>query len=127
MPDERWVTWRAPHGRLLLVSSEGRFADHRGFVTPTIHPKGYAVVSTSRGVKIRVAYWAHRAVWEAFFGPIPHGWDIHHLNGNRTDNCIANMCVLEHGEHCSWTLVPGCGVRICARDEGGRLVAKSVS
>ena len=36
----------------------------------------------------------HRLVWEAAHGPIPSGFQIHHVNGVRTDNRLENLeCV----------------------------------
>jgi len=33
----------------------------------------------------------HRLVMETFVGPRPHGKDIHHINGDRQDNRLANL------------------------------------
>ena len=33
----------------------------------------------------------HRAVWEYFHGPIPKGYHIHHMDGNRANNNIENL------------------------------------
>lgn len=33
----------------------------------------------------------HRAVWEAFRGPIPEGLQINHINGQKTDNRLENL------------------------------------
>ncbi|KKN82002.1 hypothetical protein LCGC14_0312690 [marine sediment metagenome] len=35
--------------------------------------------------------WIHRAVLEAFVGPCPEGQETRHLNGDPTDNCVANL------------------------------------
>lgn len=36
----------------------------------------------------------HRIVWEAAHGPIPPGFQIHHINHDRTDNRLDNLeCV----------------------------------
>ena len=43
--------------------------------------------------------YVHRACWEAHHGPTPHGHDLHHINSNRTDNCIENLECLPHSEH----------------------------
>ncbi|MDE2095631.1 MAG: HNH endonuclease [Patescibacteria group bacterium] len=34
----------------------------------------------------------HRLVLEAFIGPCPPGMECRHLNGNRSDNRLENLC-----------------------------------
>lgn len=41
----------------------------------------------------------HRMVWEFHNGPIPTGYDIHHINGDRADNDIDNLQMLTEQEH----------------------------
>lgn len=41
----------------------------------------------------------HVLVWTENNGPIPKGYDIHHKNGNRFDNDIANLELVPHAEH----------------------------
>ena len=41
----------------------------------------------------------HRDVWEYHNGEIPDGFDIHHKNGDRTDNRIENLEMIEKSEH----------------------------
>ncbi len=66
------------------------------FGNPTCRPckptwsKGYArFVLSINGTKRTFS--AHRAVWEAFCGPIPQGMQINHRNGNKADNSISNL------------------------------------
>lgn len=33
----------------------------------------------------------HRAVWEYYNGPIPKGYHVHHVDGNRHNNAIENL------------------------------------
>lgn len=41
----------------------------------------------------------HRDVWEHYKGKIPEGWDIHHINEEKTDNRIENLECLTKAEH----------------------------
>lgn len=41
----------------------------------------------------------HRAVWEFHNGKIPDGCDIHHMDGNRANNDISNLQMLQGEEH----------------------------
>ena len=42
----------------------------------------------------------HKLIFEDFYGmEIPEGYDIHHKNGNRQDNCILNLQLVPHSEH----------------------------
>lgn len=51
---------------------------------------------------VRIAgHYAHRAIWEAVFGPIPAGMEINHINGNRADNRLHNLEVVTRRENIS--------------------------
>lgn len=41
----------------------------------------------------------HRAKWEFYRGPIPENFDIHHVDGNGANNSMANLEMVERGEH----------------------------
>ena len=41
----------------------------------------------------------HRAMWEAFVGPIPEGMEINHKNLDRADNRLDNLELLTHREN----------------------------
>jgi len=43
----------------------------------------------------------HRMIWESQNGPIPKGFDIHHIDGNKLNNCIENLECIPHSEHLS--------------------------
>ena len=48
----------------------------------------------------------NRAVWAAWnpygYDTIPKGYQIHHLNGIKSDNCIDNLVCLSQSEHSNW-------------------------
>lgn len=42
----------------------------------------------------------HRLIWEDFYNTeVPKGYDIHHKNEDKLDNCILNLQLIRHGEH----------------------------
>lgn len=41
----------------------------------------------------------HRFVWEHHHGPIPKGFVVHHINGDKLDNEIENLELLSAGDH----------------------------
>lgn len=43
----------------------------------------------------------HRAVWEYHNGAIPAGYHVHHKDGDRSNNDISNLALLEGSEHLS--------------------------
>jgi predicted DNA-binding protein YlxM (UPF0122 family) len=43
----------------------------------------------------------HRYIWEKYNGPIPKGYDIHHIDHNRENNDITNLAIFTKSEHAS--------------------------
>lgn len=41
----------------------------------------------------------HSYVWEKHNGKIPHGYSVHHIDGNPANNCIDNLTLLHCSEH----------------------------
>lgn len=41
----------------------------------------------------------HRDVWEHHNGPIPAGYDIHHKDGDKANNRIGNLELIDKAEH----------------------------
>lgn len=41
----------------------------------------------------------HRKVWEQHNGPIPEGYDVHHIDGDRSHNNIENLQLMQRTEH----------------------------
>lgn len=73
---------------------EWRNGVRKDLVAGTLTKSGYLSVG-SRGVK---AY-AHRIVWFMHHGEIPKGYDIDHINHDRTDNRIENLRIVSRSEN----------------------------
>ena len=41
----------------------------------------------------------HRDVWEYHHGPIPPGWDVHHIDEDKSNNDIDNLECLPKADH----------------------------
>jgi HNH endonuclease len=52
-----------------------------------------------RSTTSREALYAHRWVWMLMYGEIPKGMVIHHLDGNRANNEITNLQMLDRSTH----------------------------
>lgn len=61
---------------------------------------GYLRVDLSlNGVKHMVS--PHRVMYRAFVGPIPGGWVVHHVDGDKLNNTLDNLKTMRFGEHTS--------------------------
>jgi hypothetical protein len=120
-----WVSRRGAETHTLTIASGQRvrctpdhkiFIDGRGWVEARDVRVGDRVVHLVRnrrgaaysGVKLtseppRTARMEHRLVWEAVNGPIPDGWDIHHIDGDTYNNDIDNLECLTHAAHAQLT------------------------
>lgn len=41
----------------------------------------------------------HRHVWEEANGPIPEGWEVHHVDGDRFNNELSNLVAMSPEDH----------------------------
>ena len=41
----------------------------------------------------------HREVWEHHNGKVPSGYHVHHKDGDRSNNCIENLALMEGHDH----------------------------
>ena len=63
----------------------------------SLHSEGYLRI---RFINKKYYYvFAHRLVWQYFFGDIPEGLEINHKNGIKTDNRPKNLEMITHKEN----------------------------
>lgn len=74
---------------------------NRGYLQSYILKNGYPTVKLlHKDGKYKTVY-VHRVVYEVFNGPIPNGYEIDHINGNRADCSLTNLRLCTHQENCS--------------------------
>ena len=61
-----------------------------------VTPKGYRRVYDPRQRRLRME---HVLVWESFNGPIPPGYQIHHLDDDRLNNRPENLACISATAH----------------------------
>jgi hypothetical protein len=89
--------WREVEGWPYEVSDQGRVRRTLGvkgtraghILTPNVGDR-YPVVALSKGGKPK-RFRVHVLVAAAFLGPRPAGFDVNHINGDKTDNRAANL------------------------------------
>ncbi len=68
---------------------------------------GYLTIGARIPGKEFLKFMVHRAVWEAFNGPIPAGLWVNHKNNIRTDNRLANLELLTPQENVIYGIKQG--------------------
>ena len=54
---------------------------------------GYWISTTSPRIR------AHVWVWKYHHTSIPKGWHVHHKDGNKSNNCLSNLTILNVSDH----------------------------
>lgn len=80
------------HGKTWVGNSAARPIKTRA---GSDHYVRFSPCKNGRYAKVAV----HRAMWEAFVGPIPDGMEINHKNLDRADNRLENLELLTHREN----------------------------
>lgn len=101
MQEERWEIILG-FGELYEVSTCGRIRNRQtGKEKATItNQYGHHKVQLHDHGKGKMRY-IHRLVYEAFVGQIPRGYDVHHIDGNPTNNSPHNLELIAHTNHVS--------------------------
>ena len=67
----------------------------------------YIITSRKKGYSHK---FLHKLIWEDWYGkPVPDGYVIHHLNGDKTDNRIQNLQCVERSKHIAFHNKSRCG------------------
>lgn len=95
--------WREVPGWPYEASSAGELRSSRTgrILRPVMTAKGYQCC-TFQVDKVRRNVRIHRAIVEAWIGPIPKGYEVNHIDGNKVNNAPSNLEIvtsLENNRH----------------------------
>lgn len=86
-----------------LISNKGRLkhctSRYGVRVLKNTNKKGDYLSVILRGNNGRISTRIHRLVAEHFIGEIPKGYQVHHKDGNKQNNCVDNLEILSPGDH----------------------------
>jgi hypothetical protein len=102
---KKWdIPTRSHDDALILLGKSERFTGEknpRWTGGRHINPGGYWMIrmpnyprATNRGYVLEHIY-----IYEQAHGPIPKGWEVHHINGVKTDNRLENLLAMEGHKH----------------------------
>lgn len=118
MKEEEWKNIRDYEG-LYMISSYGRVkslnrtvtyfrngkeikATFKGFILEQDTDRyGYNLVKLSKNGH-KKGYGVHRLEYEAFYGEIPKGMQVNHINEIKSDNRLENLNLMTPKENCNW-------------------------
>lgn len=78
------------YGRYDVDVENGQVINYYGWKVGSRSKNGYITVCLRKHGTPKTFY-LHRVIWETAHGEIPHGFDVHHKNGDKTDNRITNL------------------------------------
>ena len=82
-----------------VVHSDGRIErkDGNGFLKTNVRTDGYVHIGLGRDHMKRL----HTIVWKVFNGKVPDGYEIDHIDNDRTNNSLSNLRLLTKAENIS--------------------------
>jgi|ERR1035437_1607662 hypothetical protein len=103
MVTEIWVEIPGKYFYTYQVSNIGRVCrivkNEKIILNQTVTQRGYLNVNLYLGNKKCKFYRVHTLVILCFLGVCPKGYETHHKNNRRTDNHLANLEYLSHGDN----------------------------
>ena len=104
--------WADKRGQVWLIKNVGYINEVQVYVDQRGDGRGYRCVNLIIDDKA-VTKKVHRLVYEAFYGSIPSGMHVDHIDHDKRNNCLANLRLRDFSENsadCRKTTRKGCRV-----------------
>lgn len=88
-------------GRWIDTKCKGKRWKEEKILKPKIDKNGYQRVGLYKN-GVQKWYLVHRLVYEAFYGEIPNGMQVNHINEIKTDNRLENLNLMTPKENINW-------------------------
>ena len=88
-------------GRVKSLGNGASGNSKERILKPGVMERGYYQVALSKNGK-RKNYRVNRLIWFVFKGEIPECMEINHINEDKTDNRLENLCLMDHKSNCNW-------------------------
>jgi hypothetical protein len=60
---------------------------------------GYRKMKLTNNIGNRITWWLSRLIYTAFHGPIPNGFEVDHIDGDRLNNSLDNLSIVTHKQN----------------------------
>ena len=80
------------------IDTEGNVYRDGKIMKPVNNGIGYYQIKLRRNKK-RYAIYVHRVVWNTFIGPIPEGYEINHIDHDKSNNALSNLELVTHSDN----------------------------
>ena len=82
------------------ADKEGNIFNELGYqLNPYTHSDGYKQFKAYHEGGCVTPHYVHRFVWEQFMSDIPKGYQINHINEDKTDNRLENLELVTQKEN----------------------------
>ena len=78
------------YDEIYKITTEGDIYRGNQKLSPINNGLGYYQIKLRKNGK-RVNKYVHRLVWETFNGNIPNGYEINHIDHDKSNNSLANL------------------------------------
>ena len=83
------------YGGIYKITTNGDIYKGNQKLSPVNNGFGYYQIKLRKNGK-RINKYIHRLVWETFNGNIPKGYEINHIDHDKSNNSLANLELVTH-------------------------------